>query len=115
MTDSSVSLTQSAAVEFLKEGIKVRVNAIAPGYMRTAIIPEVLEEYTKRTDYWGDPICKCCCAFPSHLLTNSTTYKAIANAALFLASGESLGRCFPSATTYPHLKMNPISSMARLL
>jgi NAD(P)-dependent dehydrogenase (short-subunit alcohol dehydrogenase family) len=43
-------LTQSLAVEWGDQG--VRVNAIAPGYMRTELVDEVLEENPEMEETW---------------------------------------------------------------
>lgn len=71
--------------------MKVRVNAVAPGFMRTALLPNVLHEHQERNVYFSDPIGK----QPFHSLRFliqpvTTTLEAIANAVLYLASGTSI-------------------------
>ena len=53
-------MAQSASVEFLRKGNNVRVNAVAPGFMKTELIPGsyIAQAQAAVPEYFGDPVCK---------------------------------------------------------
>ena len=66
----SASLVQTAAVENLRKGQKVRVNAVAPGMIKTDLLPGNLTEKEEfAPEYFTDPIGKLPTRFCSPLLT----------------------------------------------
>ena len=48
-----MSLAQTSALELMLEGKHVRVNAVAPGAIRTNMLPKYLRE--AENEYLGDP------------------------------------------------------------
>ena len=53
LRSSAKSLAQTSALELMVEGQPVRVNAIAPGFIRTNILPKYAREL--KSEYIGDP------------------------------------------------------------
>lgn len=87
-------MAQHAALHYRRENKNIRVNTVAPGAIKTQIIPSAWDKYLGRTDIFGEAVGEFVHLFRP--ATGSSMQEVltacasdIANAVLFLASGES--------------------------
>lgn len=77
-----LSLTRSAAVHCARQGYNIRINSLHPGYVLTDMIAEATADHDNVSELIAS-------IRAAHPLGRTGTAREIANAALFLASGES--------------------------
>lgn len=54
-------MAQSASVELLRRGQKVRVNTVAPGFTKTELLGDGMSHAEEAApEYFLDPICEFC-------------------------------------------------------